>query len=211
MRRKKERFLTGTITVLCMFLLFSGAAIAEPGWDDLSGVPTTSSVSHQSGQYNDAEFDRVLRMEQRLFTDQKYHQKPLRSYKRNYPSSFRVIDSWFDVYWDTPEFKTKSRSDGASLMAFMFRDIVSFQPNGGRSFFSINDFINIGLGRWGGSRRAYAVYGSYGLQDFSRKNKKLVQKQPVLTLLMVNKKTGVHLRKTCLLNTYKLVIIILLG
>jgi len=159
---------------LWLFIVFSGTVFAQLGWDDLSGVP--ASQNSQSGQYNDAEFDRILRQEQRLFTDKRFHQKPLRSYKRSYPRQFKVVDSWFDVYWDTPEFKTRTRSDGASLMAFMFRDIVTFQPRGGRTFFSINDFINTGIQRWKGSRRAYPVYGSYGLQDFSRKNKKLVQK-----------------------------------
>ena len=168
MKRFAGALFAGLLTLALVIPLWASGL----DWNDLAGPQVTGPVT---SQYNPSEFDQILRQEQRLFTDQKYHQRPLRQHTRNYPRHFRVVDSWFDVFWDTPCFST-SKSDGAALITFMFRDIAAFRPTGSRSFFSITDFVNVGIRRWQGSRQAYPVNGYYALQDFSAKNKDLVSK-----------------------------------
>ncbi len=168
MKRFAGALFAGLLTLIMVVPLWANGL----GWDDLAGPRVTGPAP---SQYDPAEFHQIMRKEQRLFTDPQFHQRPLRQYQRNYPRHFRVVDSWFDVFWDTPSFAT-SRTDGAALITFMFRDIAAFRPTGNRSMFSITDFMNVGLRRWQGSRQAYPVYGYWALQDFSARNKDLVQK-----------------------------------
>ncbi len=174
------------VCVLCLSLFVCmGAwhrASAQFGWEDIGVAEPGYDEGPQTQAYDDKQFDYVLRREQRYFTDPGFHrERPLRRayWRRGYPSWIEIYDSWFDVYWDTPAFRSRTNSDGTALITFMFRDAVSFpEPLARyRSLFDVQRFIDVALARWTTGRNiTYPVYGYWALMDFSKHNEKLVKK-----------------------------------
>ncbi len=112
--------------------------------------------TQQATQYDDSVFQQVLQQEVTDFNDVSKHRKPVRDRIRPMPTRYRVIDSDFDVFWDTVSFRSReAQGEGAALVTVMFKDVARFDPRARNRRFSVRAFVGTaleGCGDSGGGR-----------------------------------------------------------
>lgn len=198
-RRVGSAHFSWLLPLLLLLLHLPVRAGNYAGFED----PTYRGLMGQDGYQqrrseSDAEFYEMIRREQEFFYNQEYHDRaPLRprytrggmespespywsrvTESRRRFSRFEILDSYFDVYWDTPNYT--SNRESTPLITHLFRDAAIFPtpPGYGRrkSGITADKFMQIAIDRWDRhSREAYPIHGYWSLQDFSKDNKDFVK------------------------------------